>query len=1445
MNNDPLHQAENFAQVFFHWGQTTPDALAFRYLAADDTSSSITYGALDCAARRIAAAMPKYGDRVGRGERALLLYEPGLAFIEAFVACLYAGVVPVPMFPPDPRRLERTLQTTRAIAGCADASMVLCSALIKQMLQPSLKDTAELAALPWLTTDTVSMPPNDNIDDNIDASGLGAPPALDAGPDELALLQFTSGSTTTPRGVMVSHGNLLHNERSIRRAFGHDQFAARVVGWLPTYHDMGLIGNVLQPAYLGVSTLLMSPMDFLQHPYRWLRAITQHRGTSSGGPNFAYELCTRRVTDEQLATLDLSSWRVAFCGAEPIDHGTQERFAKRFAPAGFRPEAFFPCYGLAEATLMVSGGWLGSSAQTHWLRTEALERHRAEPAAPDTIGSIPHVSCGIANEGQTVAIVDPVDCQTLPPGAIGEIWLQGPSVAAGYWHNPAATAEMFCGQLQGAEGGASGNWLRTGDLGVVRDGQLIVTGRRKDLLILHGRNLYPHDIEETVRSAHAGVYAGSVAAVSLPVGTPQFATEERLGLMVGLRRGDAGEVERAIRQAVAVNHGLSVHRLELVNPQDVPRTSSGKIRRAECRRRLLSIETGEISAAEISAPETSAPETSAPETSAPDSSASMYRPAAGNMPKLEARNTRYQFDLETDVCWDRIHEPGRYIPDKFLVQAGIDPQVLDRVPGLLSTYEWALAVALCEEFVVLEQCVLAFIRDERIAGRLPRTRSTALLDQEEVKHIALFRRYADHLKAQRPDLAAALDRHLQRSFDSAWWHQYRSDFYPSAAVFHFVSWLQFVYFEEYSIFVCELLRDNNDNVQPAWLKAHIVHKQEERQHVLTDAAHLDSLILGDAERRQWSRWFLEQNANYPAGLPGLGGVWNFVLAHFPEAADLPQPQALVDHDDIKRRAFLRLITTNQVFARTVGFATGLADFAAACQPPLQQSAAAETAGVAPQPHTAQRIRAYLVHAIAETLNMPPEGVNTTQPLIYFGIDSVAAVRISSELEALLDRKLAPTILFEYPSIDAISEALAASDAVAASDALAASDAVATSDAVAAPAALAASTRADSHSDAVLDPDIFETAEPAEPQHVLVTGATGFLCGFLLAELLRSTPHRATCLVRAPSPEAGLERVRANLRAYGVWDDGFADRIAIVVGDLEQPRFGLSQAAFSALAHQLDSIFHGGAIVDFIQPYARLRAANVQGTHEVIRLAFVGGNVPLNFISTIAVFDTRDQNGSQRHTETDVPNARAGFRNGYGESKWIAEQLVTQAGARGLPFRVFRPGIVSGDSERGAWQPDLAATLLKTYAVQGTAISTAKQGVLDAAPVDYVARALLHIALAPTSLGGIYHLTNPQPTPWSEIYAAMARIGHPVRPLPYMEWMDTVAADEGSLALRPFLAYFRARRQMWQLRQPRMDCTQTLAVLDGSGIVCPRLDDGLLTTYLHYLLDDADQGSCRP
>jgi amino acid adenylation domain-containing protein len=518
-----------------------PDHGLYTFLAdGEEEAGGLTYRELDRRARALAAWLQDAGCR---GERALLLFPPGLDFITAFFGCLYAGAAAVPAYPP---RLHRTDERLVEIFRDARPHAVLTTSALLGRLATA---QGELAGGRLVAVDQIP----DSLAEDWREPDLGA--------GDLAFLQYTSGSTAAPKGVLVTHGNLLDNEERIRRAFGQSAESV-VVGWLPLYHDMGLIGNVLQPLWSGGRCILMSPQAFLQRPARWLEAISRYRATTSGGPNFAYDLCVRRVGPEQRAALDLSSWRVAFNGAEPVRRATFDRFAAAFAPCGFRREAFVPCYGLAEATLLVAAGPDGSSTE-----------------GP--------VSCG-APVGGEVVVVDPETGAAVAPGVEGEIWVGGPGVAAGYWNRPAETAETFGAMLP--NGG--GPYLRTGDLGFLREGELFVTGRRKDLIILRGRNHHPQDLELTAERAHPALQPGGAAAFSVDSGA-----EERLVLALEIVRARsvpvrvrpggeealAEDVAAEVRRALAAEHEVSVHEVVLLAPGALPRTSSGKVRRGACR----------------------------------------------------------------------------------------------------------------------------------------------------------------------------------------------------------------------------------------------------------------------------------------------------------------------------------------------------------------------------------------------------------------------------------------------------------------------------------------------------------------------------------------------------------------------------------------------------------------------------------------------------------------------------------------------------------------------------------------------------------------------------------------------------------------------------------------------------------------------------------------------
>jgi amino acid adenylation domain-containing protein len=509
-------------------------------LTSTNVLASLTYRELDQHARRVAAAL---ADRGLAGRPVLLLHPPGLDYVIGFLGCLYASAIAVPAYPPATAQWHRSRPRLRAlIADCGATTALTTAAAVPG--RTDLAGSPELAGLAWLATDRLA--------DRMDADGW-QPPAGD--PEAPALLQYTSGSTGAPRGVVLSHANLLHNAGLVQTGFGTRPGAVGV-SWLPPYHDMGLIGGILQPLFAGFPVVLMSPLAFLRRPLTWLETIASTGATISGGPNFAYELCVRRTSPAQREALDLSRWRVAFCGAEPVRAATLDRFAEAFAPAGFRREAFYPCYGLAEATLIVTGG---------------------QP--PRTAGS--QVSCGPPLGGQRLAIADPATGQPRPPGAEGEIWLAGPSVARGYWGRPDETARTFGARLGGDP--ERRPYLRTGDLGYLDPaGELVVTGRIKDLIIVRGRNLHPADLEHAVEQIVRWVRPGGTAA--FPV---VRAGEERLGVAIELAPTGAGPdpagVVPTIRQALAEAAGTDPATVVVLRPGRLPRTSSGKVRRYACR----------------------------------------------------------------------------------------------------------------------------------------------------------------------------------------------------------------------------------------------------------------------------------------------------------------------------------------------------------------------------------------------------------------------------------------------------------------------------------------------------------------------------------------------------------------------------------------------------------------------------------------------------------------------------------------------------------------------------------------------------------------------------------------------------------------------------------------------------------------------------------------------
>ncbi|MFW6693098.1 amino acid adenylation domain-containing protein [Streptomyces sp. MAR4 CNX-425] len=557
---DGLIKAETLVHLARARAAQQPEQLAYVFLASDGSEETRwTYAQLDARARDIAATLRGTAEP---GDRALILQPPGLEYVAAFLGCLYAGLIAVPAYPP---RATRKLGRLQAIIDDARPSVALVNEAIAKNTARYLGDEAAQEGPYWLNTDAIGTSDEEWI------------PPRSTGSD-IAFLQYTSGTTATPKGVMVSHANILHNSHVLHRRLDHTPDSCSV-SWLPPYHDMGLIGGVLQPLYGGFPGVLMAPATFARDPYQWLRAISTYGGTTSYAPNFAYDLCVEKVTEQQRRTLDLGTWRTACNGAEPVRPSTLASFAAAFADAGFDPESMAPGYGLAEATLVVSGGERSTVAAS--FSAAGLERGEVLPAAePSGADARTLVSAGRSvDPGQQIRIVDPETHTECPDDRIGEIWVSADSVAQGYWQRPEQTEETFRARLAGG----SDPFMRTGDLGFQHDGRLYITGRSKDLIIVRGRNLYPQDLELCVERSHPSMRTNGSAAVAL-----EADGEEQLLIVAEVAREshdpDIDAITAAVTRAIASEFDVAVHTLVLIRSGTLPKTSSGKIQRHACLR---------------------------------------------------------------------------------------------------------------------------------------------------------------------------------------------------------------------------------------------------------------------------------------------------------------------------------------------------------------------------------------------------------------------------------------------------------------------------------------------------------------------------------------------------------------------------------------------------------------------------------------------------------------------------------------------------------------------------------------------------------------------------------------------------------------------------------------------------------------------------------------------
>ena len=574
MDKQANSQSENFVDLLTEQAVRFGDKIAMAFMDdGENVTDTVTFAQMAERARAVAAELNR---RLPIGSRVLLLYPSCIDYMVGFFGCLCAGMIAVPIFPPRNSKHNVRLE---AISSDCDAAMALTTSRQLPHIKDGLTASPVLSELEILCTDEVQA-----------NAGSWFRPAVAVSSSTIAFLQYTSGSTGTPKGVMVSHGNLIYNERMIQAGFqSHSE--SIYVSWLPLFHDMGLIGCMLHAYWLGATCYFMAPISFLKRPMRWLEAISRYRGTLSGGPNFAYELCSNNARD---AKVDLSCWQVAYNGSEPVRYASLQRFTEVHASHGFDPCSWVPAYGMAESTLAVTCGSSHQPPMVRHLDKTMLGARRVVPV--DSGEGVAAVGCGTNLLDQTIRIVDPVTLEVCPPDGIGEIWLAGPHIAHGYWQRPDATRDTFHAYVAGS---GEGPFLRTGDLGFMHDGQMFVSGRLKDMMIVRGVNYYPQDIEEGIESAAGEIQPSGVAVFGLDGGTG-----ERVVAVAEVRRSAMRALDRhrliaTIRQWVLEQHELALADLVFIRQGSLPKTSSGKVQRSQAKQLYLARELVTLDSVEL------------------------------------------------------------------------------------------------------------------------------------------------------------------------------------------------------------------------------------------------------------------------------------------------------------------------------------------------------------------------------------------------------------------------------------------------------------------------------------------------------------------------------------------------------------------------------------------------------------------------------------------------------------------------------------------------------------------------------------------------------------------------------------------------------------------------------------------------------------------------------
>jgi thioester reductase-like protein len=1442
------------------------------------------------------------------GDRALLVYAPGLDVLVTFLGCLKAGIVPVPVPPPNPFNLQNDLALLGAVAASADAKAILSHSVYAQerllaTVGALAADTGSpLAQLPWHRTD--------------EAPPVEAPfEAVDPADGDVAFLLYTSGSTSLPKGVTVTHGNLRHQLEANRidLAMGDD---ARFVSWLPHYHGFSLVNGFLSAVSGNGALWQLSPLAFVQRPARWFDVASRVRATHTAAPNFAYALALKATSAEERASWDLASVRVMMSAAEPIHLPTMAAFFAAFEVAKLSPSAFCPAYGLSEHTVGVTVNGTGHVVAD---RDELEARGRVREVA-ESGRSVSLVGCGRPLRGVELRIVSPESSEVLGEREVGEIWVHSDSVAGGYWGLPEETEATFGGRLPDDDR----SWLRTGDLGFLRDEQLFVTGRLKDLIIVRGRNLYPNDVELAAHAATPALRPGDVVAFGVP--DPAAEGEERIAVVAEadpetMSDEEAAAAIAAVRQRILQEFHVPCGTVALVRPGAILRTPNGKIRRQPTRTAFLAGLLAE--ATWTGETEHAAVEVSIPKRVCVIGGGISGVTAAYELTRLGHHVTLLEQQpfvggkcesIEVDGHWFDLG--GHMMSVRYVVT-----QALMREVGVEIENTTAAAVYSLERRSAIAHDMSVFTRESW--QHYQDLRRVVFPDILKPGFANVGAQLADPIaKWTRRNGLEALPRSLAPHYTGAG-YGYVAD--PTIPAMYFVKKAEIMAYltlgnyvttnaagstHEFVLRMAREVADVRTGIDVRRIErgpdgVRVAFDDEELQFdELVLALPLErSLPFLDAtpeERDLFGRiryldycttvatarglprkslflvketsldrdrvgeivsfhhrydnsdvylfWSYGDDLDEVArkvgeGVERMGGVvekihavraWKYMPHVSPDDLDDGFFERLEALQGTKRTHYVGTLLNFELMEGATSYAwelvrTQFAPARAGLEPRPSHEELLRRAGVLDVGaethdghHTETEVADWLRERFARALELAPADVDATRPVAEYAVDSLTATSILGDLAAWLGFQIAPSLFLEAPTLADAARFLVTGEAVASAPA---------DDDLAARATLDPAVRAGD----------LPVADTTSPRAVLLTGATGFLGAFLTRELVRRTDAAIHCLVRAPDADAGMQRLRRNLEHFELWDPAMAERLHPVVGDLGAEGLGLSNETIATLSQQLDAIYHNGASVNWVYTFEQLEAANVRPLHTLLRIATTSRLKALHYVSSIGVLLPPTPVPKDLLEEDDDLDLYRGHLMGYVQTKWVAEKLLAEARARGVPVTVIRPPLIGGAGDNGAYKTenDFVAVSMKGCIQMGTAPDT--WGEAQLLPVDYVAETIVELSKLPQAVGRTFNLVHG--VRWDEVVAAIRDFGYPVATIPHDEWIGRIGEVGPENALYALKYLFTTK--LWgtestfadlylpKVRRERIDDRNVRALLGEDWPERIPATETLIQTWLEY------------